>query len=164
MAQTQPSYFIQDVDAWMSRDYWNRLEPGGWMLDPVHPYRPAAVFGRTTGPAYQDFHIPNLEFVALTQNLNVIEIAQAGYAYLYLDRKTWQTLSPEQKQAIRDSCVHLISEKKNEFGDFRRLYDISRCKIHPWPSQKRVIIQRLNFRHYDYRTALRPRADPARGN
>jgi len=131
MVQTQPSYFIQDVDAWMSRDYWNRLKPGGWMLDPVHPYRPAAVFGRTAGPAYQDFHIPHPEFVALTQNLDAIEIAQAGYTYLYLDRKTWQTLSIEQKQAIRASCVQLISEKKNEFGDFRRLYDISRCEIHP---------------------------------
>jgi len=131
MAQTQPSYFIQDVDAWMSREYWNRLEPGGWMMDPIHPYRPAAVFGRTAGRAYQDFHIPNLDFVALTQNLNAIEIAQAGYSYLYLDRKTWQNLTPEQKQAIQDPCVRMISEKKNEFGDFRRLYDISCCEIHP---------------------------------
>ncbi len=131
MPQTQPSYFIQDVDAWMSREYWNQLEPGDWMLDPVHPYRPATVFGRTAGPAYQDFHIPYPEFVALTRNLNAIEISKAGYSYLYLDRRTWQNLTPEQKQSIQNSCAHLTSEKKNEFGDFRRLYDISRCKNHP---------------------------------
>ncbi len=125
IAQTQASYYIDDVDAWMSQDYWNQLDPGAWVLDPVHPYRPAALFGRTAGPAYLDFHIPLQDFITLTKELDPQEISRAGYSYLYLDRKTWRELSPSQKAAFENPCVQLVKQTENEIGDFRRLYEIS---------------------------------------
>ena len=131
IAQTQASYYIDDVDAWMSQDYWNQLDPGAWVLDPVHPYRPAALFGRTAGLAYLDFHIPLQDFITLTKELDLQEISSAGYSYLYLDRKTWRELAPSQKAIFENPCVHLVKQTENEIGDFRRLYEISSCKFQP---------------------------------
>ena len=131
IAQTQPSYYIQDVDAMMSRDYWNDLAPGVWILDPVYPYRPAALFGRTTGPAFQNVYIPLPEFRSLVLNLNPIEISDAGYSYIYLDKKTWQDLSPQQRGYFQENCARLVAEKRNDLEDFRRLYEITGCRDSP---------------------------------
>jgi hypothetical protein len=129
--QTQPSYFIQDTDASMSRVYWNKLDREKWALDPNHPYRPTALFALTTGPAFQNLYIPLPGFLGLVQRLNPVELSTAGYTYLYLDRKTWKNLTAQQRGAIEEKCTRLIDEKKDPIGDFRRLYDISRCKSNP---------------------------------
>jgi hypothetical protein len=46
------TYYASEVDASVSNEFWNRLEPGAWVLDPAYPFRPALVFARTSGPAY----------------------------------------------------------------------------------------------------------------
>jgi len=127
----QPSYYIQEADLWMSRDYWDQLEPGVWVLDPAFPYRPAALFGRTTGPAYQSVYIIEPAFQALLDHLTPDSAARSGYRYLYIERGYWSKMTPEQRRLYQQDCVHLISERKTNRGDFRRLYDIHDCRNAP---------------------------------
>ncbi len=127
-AQTQPSDFVQEEDAWMSRKYWDNLEPEDWVLDPLYPYRPPTLFARTTGPAYRNMYVPLPEYRELVKRFDPVEMARAGYDYLYFDRETWQKLTAEQRRAFQNSCIHPVAEQKAETGDFRRLLDISRCQ------------------------------------
>ena len=121
------TYFASEPDALMSKRYWDRLEPDAWVLDPAYPYRPALLFARTSGPAYQNLYEPLPAFTALRQRLDPLEIAGAGYRYIYLDRETWQSLTAAQRQAFENPCVQLTDQIKDRLGDFRRLYEISRC-------------------------------------
>jgi hypothetical protein len=127
--QPQPSYFIQEADVWMSRQHWERLEPGAWVLDPVFPFRPAALFARTTGPAYESVYIETNVFLALMGDPTPQAAAAAGYAYIYLERKTWSEMSAEQKRPYQDGCAILVDETRDKMGDFRRLYDIRGCAV-----------------------------------
>lgn len=127
----QPSYYIQEADLWMSRDYWDQLEPDVWVLDPVFPYRPAALFGRTTGPAYQSVYIIEPAFRELLDHLTPDAAARSGYDYLYIERGYWSKMTPEQRQLYQQDCVHLVSERKASGGDFRRLYEVRDCRNTP---------------------------------
>lgn len=131
MLKPQPSYYIQEADLWMSRDYWDQLEAGVWVLDPAIPYRPAALFGRTTGPAYQSVYIIEPAFRALLDDLTPAAAARSGYGYLYIEREYWSKMTPEQRQLYQRDCVHLVSERKAAGGDFRRLYEIRDCRNTP---------------------------------
>ena len=128
IASTQPSYYIQEPDAVMSKDYWDKLDKGAWILDRAFPYRPPTLFGRTTGPAYQDAYIRLPEFRELLDRFDPIQIALSGYSYIYIDKETWQNLTPEQKHTFDNPCIKLISERRTELGDFRRLFDIRNCQ------------------------------------
>ncbi|MBN1147691.1 MAG: hypothetical protein JXA78_10585 [Anaerolineales bacterium] len=128
IAQPQASYFIEAPDAMMSRAYWNQLESEAWILDIAYPYRPVALFGRTTGPAYESLYIPLAEFSALREEFNPVQLARSGYSYIYIDRKTWQRLSADQRQAFQQPCAQLLAEQKTALGDFRRLYKIKACQ------------------------------------
>jgi len=129
IARTQPSYFVQEPDAIMSKAYWDQLEQAAWILDPAFPYRPPTLFGRTTGPAYQNAYIRLPEFRELINKFDPSQIAFAGYSYIYIDKEAWQSLTPEQKQAFQNSCITLMSERRTDLGDFRRLFDIRNCKV-----------------------------------
>ncbi|MFM8322220.1 MAG: hypothetical protein ACKOC5_15005 [Chloroflexota bacterium] len=127
-AQPQPSYFIQLPDEMMARSYWNRLDPGAWVLDPGLPYRPAVLFGRTSGPAYPGVQsAPLPEFRRLLDGMDAAAIAQAGYRYVYLDRKTLEGFSVQQRNVFLRPCVRLVDQQKIPGGDFRRLYDLGGC-------------------------------------
>jgi hypothetical protein len=127
-AQTQPSYFVQDVDARMARAYWDRLPAGAWVIDPTHAYRPATLFARTTGPAYRNAYDALPEYTALLKAFDPQQLAAAGYHYVYIERRAWQELTAQQREAFNASCVRLEAQEKDAVGDFRRLYDISACK------------------------------------
>ncbi len=128
IAKTQPSYFVQEPDAIMCNRYWDRFEKNVWILDPAYPYRPATLFARTTGPAYQDAYTRLPEFRELLTEFDPIQIALAGYSYIYIDKETWQSVTSEQRQAFQQPCIKTVLEQKTEMGDFRRLLDIRKCQ------------------------------------
>ena len=64
----------------------------------------------------------------LAKRFDPVELARAGYDYVYFDRETWQKLTTEQRRGFQNACVRPIAEQKAETGDFRRLQEISRCK------------------------------------
>jgi hypothetical protein len=128
--QTRLSYFVDDPDALMSKAYWNNLEEGAWIMDLSYPFRPPTLFGRGTGPAYQNAYRLLPEFEDLISNPDPISLARAGYAYMYVDRKTWQELSERQRAAFEKACVRIVAEQKT-VKDFRRLFDIQDCQNAP---------------------------------
>ncbi len=129
--QPQASYYIEEPDLWMARDFWNQLEGEAWVLDPRFAFRPAAIFGRTTGPAYRNLYVPEPEFERLLERFSPRLASQAGYDYLYIDRYYWRRLAPEQRRLFQDECVVLVAERKTALGDFRRLYNIQGCRSTP---------------------------------
>ena len=111
----------------LSRNYWDRLEKDAWILDPHYPYRPIVLFGRSTGPAYSTIYYRLPEFETQLSSLDPVDLARAGYDYVYFDRDTWQELPGEQRQAFLQHCVRLVAEQKTDLGDFRRLLDVHDC-------------------------------------
>ena len=112
----------------MTRDYWGTLGSDAQVLDTA-PYRAITVLGLGGGRAYQDFYSPLPERASLSGTPNPKEIADAGYNYLYLDKETWQYMTPEGKSNLARPCVVLIAEFVTESREYRRLLDISSCRI-----------------------------------
>ena len=127
VVKPQYTYFANEADAKMSRTYWNRLQPNAQVLDTI-PYRAITLFGRAGGKAYRDTFEPFPDYSALKQDLNPATLANAGYAYFYMDKETWQSLNPDQKQAFQDACVQRLAEQTTPDKDFRWLLDIQACK------------------------------------
>ena len=126
--RSQPSFFVEKPDALMSAQHWNRLQPGGQIMDLGYIHRAPALFGRHAGNAYENVYIRLPEFRDLMANPNPFRIAEAGYSYIYLDKQTWLTFSDQQRQAFQSSCVTLVTEHRTEMNDFRRLLDIRGCR------------------------------------
>ena len=127
IATPQLSTNIEEMDAMFCKSYWNRLEAGSHVLDPATPFRPSVLFASATGPAYKDLYNPFPEFLELLQSADPQKIAQAGYAYIYLNKGTWQQMTPEEKDRFQSPCVKTIVEERDGTGDFRRLLDVRAC-------------------------------------
>ncbi|MBN2547557.1 MAG: hypothetical protein JXB15_00245 [Anaerolineales bacterium] len=127
IGKPQFTYFIEEPDVLLSKAYWDRLKPGAWVLDLAYPPRPATLFGRDIGRAFEDIYVPAPEFQSLLISPDPHRIAGAGYSYVYFDKKTWLNLLPEQKKAFQRACVKEIAEQRTELGDFRRLLDVQAC-------------------------------------
>jgi len=126
-ASPQLSYFIQEPDALMHKNYWDKLDKGAWVLDIRYPYRPVVLFGRTTGPTFQTLYLSLPEFRSFREDPDPNKIAAAGYEYVYIDRDTWQDLNIVQRQYFQAACVKQIAEYTTRQGDFRRLLNIQMC-------------------------------------
>ncbi|MGE5073995.1 MAG: hypothetical protein ACM3MF_11255, partial [Anaerolineae bacterium] len=124
--------FISPMDAKMTQEYWNKLEPGALVFDPT-VYRAPTVFGRftrssptwyATGPAWR----------ALEAAPDPKAIRAAGFAYMYIDRNYWDGLTDEQRAALAGACVRQVAEvegvhsEKDASKDFRRLLSIEDCR------------------------------------
>ncbi len=131
MQRPQASYFIEEPDIQMSKLYWNQFDPAAQVLDLGYIHRSPSLFGRGAGKAYQDVYIAFPEFRALSADPNPHAFAQAGYDYIYLDKKTWLEMTDTQRQAFKHACVRQIDEKRTVLNDFRRLLDIRRCTDTP---------------------------------
>ena len=119
------SYFISIPDARMEAKYWNKLEPGAWVFDPV-PSRAATIFGRYTN-AGDDWYNRSTLFADLRNNPDVIQLHLDGFSYAYLDQQYWEGLTDSQKQQFDQPCVVLLHEETHGLI-WRRLYDIQSCK------------------------------------
>ncbi len=122
----QFTYFVQDVDALMSKNYWDQLQPGAQVIDPI-PYRAVTLFGRSAGHVSPDPYRAFPEWEALFNSPDPASMARAGYSYLYMDKTMWQNLTPPQKEAFQNPCVKLLAEKITDDRDFRRILDIRKC-------------------------------------
>jgi hypothetical protein len=120
------STFIKEPDAMMNRMFWNRLDPGAQVLDPI-PHRAITILGLGGGRAQRDPYTPFAEWASLIADPNPSAIAKADYTYIYLDAKWWQAMSHEQQQRFLEPCVQVLAEEDYGENDFRKLLDIRAC-------------------------------------
>jgi hypothetical protein len=127
IARPQFSYFVTTPDVQLSRAHWDKLEPQAQIFD-IIPYRAVTLFGRGAGHAYQDLYKAFDDWSALAQAPDPLNLARAGYSYVYVDKETWQAWTPGQKQAFQQACVKKLDEQVTQERDFRWLLDIRTCR------------------------------------
>lgn len=133
-AVQKPVYtdFLNDLDAQMAARYWDRLDAGAWVFDPV-PERGTSVLGRYTkaSVAYYTF---DPEWEALVVAPDPYKLRAAGYSYMYFDKRYWDHVDIQYSQLLRSSCVRVVDQIKGErelgkgIADFRRLLDLRDCR------------------------------------
>ena len=123
----QFSYFVDVPDAIMGTRYWDNLEEAAQVFDPI-PYRAVTLFGRGAGPANLSIYIQTPEWEALIKDPDPVEMARAGYSYMYIDKTWWRGLQPEQRDKIDQPCVVEIEKISMPDKDFRWLLDIRECR------------------------------------
>jgi hypothetical protein len=127
LAIQRPVYssYLTTLDARMTRAYWNRLEPGALVFDPV-PYRAPTVLGRPTD-SNLTWYQAKPEWEALLADPEPARLRAAGFRYVYLDNGYWDGLSAENQQAFSGGCANLLSEVQDNEGNFRKLVDLHGC-------------------------------------
>ncbi len=126
------SWFISPMDARMSQDYWDKLEPGALVFDPL-AFRAPTVFGRFTDSS-TTWYVTRPAWEALVQEADPGRIHAAGFDYMYFDIRYWERLSPEAQALLGSACVKQVAQVDGVRGeqdarrDFRRLLDIRGCK------------------------------------
>ena len=120
------SYFLNELDARMFKNYWNRLEPGALIFDPT-PSRAPAVFGRSTNSSYTWFE-DKPAWKTLVKDPDPAAISQAGFDYIYLGNIYWQDLDPKTRLRFQNPCVLVVQQYENAMRETRALYDIRACR------------------------------------
>ena len=124
--------FITPMDAKMTQEYWNKLESGTLIFDPV-VYRAPTVFGRFTDSS-PSWYLKSPGWQALADAPDPFKIHAAGFDYMYFDSDTWNNLTPAEQSLFSTSCVKQIAQvdgihsEKDFTKDFRRLLSIRNCK------------------------------------
>jgi hypothetical protein len=124
--------FISPMDAKMSQEYWNRLDAGAEIFDPV-VFRAPTVFGRFTNSS-PSWYTRFAAWEALSEAPDPFQIRAAGFAYVYVDSDYWESLSTGQQLGFDAACVHQIGQvdgihsDRDYTKDFRRLLDVQDCK------------------------------------
>jgi hypothetical protein len=134
IALQKPIYatFITPMDAKMSQEYWDKLEPRALIFDPAVSRAPT-VFGRFTDSS-PTWYLQSPGWQALVDSADPAKIRAAGYGYMYFGIDYWERLSPSQQLLLQSSCVRQIAEvdgirSGDDYRrDFRRLLDIRDCK------------------------------------
>jgi hypothetical protein len=123
------SYFVSDLDVRMYAAYWDRLEPGAMVFDPV-PSRPPTIFGRFTDSSIT-WYVPKDSWVDLVKAPDPVNVRAAGFRYMYFDKEYFK----EHQDLLGKPCATLVQQMdgaKESHGemipDYRRLIDISSCK------------------------------------
>jgi len=121
------SYYIDDLDASYTADYWDKLPKDSQVLDRI-PERSVTIFGhiaRTNSGIYQ--HLPDWE--ALIADPVPVKIANAGFDYVYMDKVWWDRLTPTQKEKFQQPCIDIIDEREQNDGtDYRLLISVNACR------------------------------------
>jgi hypothetical protein len=120
------SYFLTALDARISKQYWNQLEPGVLVFDP-EPSRGTTVFGRAADAAYT-WYAFKPEWQDLVASPDPFRLNQAGYRYAYFDNRYFDQLDPAHRQTFQDACVQLVEEVADRENNYRRLLDLSDCQ------------------------------------
>lgn len=133
IAIPRPVYsdFLNDMDARMYENYWNRLPPSARVLDP-DPLRGVTVLGRQTDSfSSRSWIVATAEYEALVQNPDPYKLNAAGYRYIYSDKSYWKQYDAQLQQPcvkILDTVEGVEQVHGGQTPDFRRLADISGCK------------------------------------
>ena len=124
--------FITPMDAKMTQEYWNKLEPKALIFDPV-VYRAPTVFGRFTDSS-PSWYLESPEWQSLMNAPDPFKIRAAGFDYMYLDSDTWNSFTPGEQALFQAACVKQVAQvdgvhsEKDFTKDFRRLLNIRDCK------------------------------------
>ncbi len=123
--------FLGDLDGAVYEKYWNKLEPGALIFDPI-PNRAPTILGRLTKSS-DDWYTYKPEWEALTLNPNPYSLQEYGFSYVYVDSDYWEKLPPADQNSFNNACVKLIEEFSQPDQrdltriEFRRLLDIRDC-------------------------------------
>ena len=121
------TYYIENIDASYAVDHWNKLPEGAQVLDRL-PERSVTIFGRITR-ANSGIYNSLPEWEALIANPDPIQIAIAGYDYIYMDKVWWENLTHAQRVNFEQPCIDVVDERKqNDGADYRLLINVSACK------------------------------------
>ncbi|MCE1253238.1 MAG: hypothetical protein LWX83_06765, partial [Anaerolineae bacterium] len=122
------SFYLDDLDAGASRDFWNKLPADALILDPT-PSRSPILFGRFTDAGI-DYFTAKPEWEELVAKPDPYVWRARGFTYAYLDQKYMNELSPEWRDKLKQaSCMQLVKAYTRAAPeDFRRLYDLNRCR------------------------------------
>jgi len=125
-------FFIHELDARISKQYWNILEPNAQVFD-LLPHRAVTVFGRFSD-SQETLYIAYPEWVALGVDPDPYKIHAAGYDYAYFGAEEWDTWSEKTHTLFQADCVQVMEDVKGIRAaddyrkDFRRLLNISACQ------------------------------------
>jgi hypothetical protein len=134
IAIQKPIYatFITPMDAKMTQEYWNKLEPKALIFDPA-VFRAPTVFGRFTDSS-PSWYLKSPAWQTLANAPDPFKIHAAGFDYMYFDSDFWDSLTPPELVLFNNSCVKQIDQvdgihsEKDYTKDFRRLINIRNCK------------------------------------
>lgn len=120
------SYFITDLDVQMERDYWNKLEPGTLVFDPI-VFRSATLFARGSNASYT-WYKSKPEWEALLEEPDPYALRASGYSYAYFDQISWDEIPTDIQKKYNDPCVTILNEVEDWRHDFRKLIDVRACE------------------------------------
>jgi histidine ammonia-lyase len=90
------------------------------------PERAITLFGRASFAA-TDIYVRSPRWEAFVANPDPALIAQAGYAYVYMDEGWWHKLTTQQQARFNQPCVHLVDKINFAERSFRNLYSVKAC-------------------------------------
>jgi hypothetical protein len=126
MQVPQESYYLDDLDAQVESQYWDKLEEDALVFDLI-PSRAATVFARPL-TSHSSWYETLPDYSQLASSLDPYALHAAGYDYLYLGAGEWDDFSASVQGRLSAPCVKLHDEVTNAKGDFRRLLDLRSCQ------------------------------------
>jgi len=126
MQVPQESYFLDDLDANVESQYWDKLEEDAMVFDLI-PSRAATVFARPLA-SNNTWYETTADYSRLASSLDPYALHAAGYDYLYLGAGEWDDFSETVQERLSAPCVQLHYEVTGARGDFRRLLDLRGCE------------------------------------
>jgi len=126
MQVPQESYFLDDLDANVESQYWDKLEEDAMVFDLI-PSRAATVFARPLA-SNNTWYETTADYSRLASSLDPYALHAAGYNYLYLGAREWDDFSETVHERLSAPCVQLHYEVTGARDDFRRLLDLRGCE------------------------------------
>jgi hypothetical protein len=126
------STLVNNLDARMSKQFWNKLEPGTMVFDPM-VYRAPTIFARPNASSIT-WYERKPEYIRLYEEANPYTLNAAGYSYVYFDEENWSQIGSQGQQRFSDSCVIVLAEYSQPDPrdltktEMRKLMDIQQCK------------------------------------
>jgi hypothetical protein len=126
------STLVNNLDARMSKQFWNKLEPGTMVFDPA-VYRAPTIFARPNNSSFT-WYERKPEYIKLYEEADPYIFNNAGYSYVYFDEENWEQIGDKGQQRFSDSCVVILAEftqpdpRDLTKTEMRKLMDIRQCK------------------------------------
>jgi len=118
--------YLENVDARIMKEFWNKLDPDYMVFDP-EPIRAAVLFGKPTDAAI-DWFTKKPEWELYFNNPTPQNLLEGGFGYLYMDRYYYQSLPEITTNSLQDDCVQTLAHIKDDMGMERYLLDVRGCQ------------------------------------